>query len=315
MKSNEKKKIISIICPVYNEKDCIPIFYKRLTDVINPLKDKYEIQILFLNNSSTDNTLEIILALREKDQSVEVLTYSRNFGYQASVLTGIKKARGEAIVVIDVDCEDPPEMIPQFIEKWQAGYDIVYGIRNKRDEWQGLIWTRKMFYRLLKSLADTDIILDMAEFSLFTTKIRDIIVNNRNTFPFIRADIGYAGFKRYGIEYDRQHRVSGKTKYNLWGMVLFGAGGILSVSTAPMRLAVYFFPLVVLINLILLVLDSLLITNGLYFRLLVTFNLLYIISLISVFGLYIARIYKNGIGRPVTIIDWNRSHFNGDKKE
>lgn len=309
------KVLISVVCPVYNEQDSIPIFYKRLSDAISPLRNRYNFELIFLNNCSKDATLDVILSIIEIDPTVKVLTYSRNFGYQASLLTGITKAKGKAIIIIDVDCEDPPEMIPKFIQKWEEGNDIVYGIRKNRNEWFGLVLIRKMFYRILKMMADTEIILDMAEFSLFSSTIRDYIISNKNTFPFIRAEIGYVGFSRYGIEYKRQTRVSGKTKYNIWGMILFGAGGILSISTAPMRLAIYVYPLIVLFNVTLLILDLLYSHITILFKMLVALDILYVIFLLSVFGLYIARIYKNSLGRPVTIIDWRRSYFDLEDKE
>ena len=248
----------------------------------------------------------MIRALHEKDPSVQVLTLSRNFGYQASVLAGITHAAGDAIIVIDVDCEDPPEMIPQFIAKWEEGYDIVYGRRQNRPEPRPLVLERKLFYRTLRLMADTDIVLDMAEFALVSSRVRNAMCDNKNTFPFLRAEIGYSGFSRYGITYDRQQRTTGKSYYNLWGMFMFAIAGILSVSTFPIRVAAYMWPLIVVINLVLLVLDITGISAG-AFRILVILDLIYGITLLTTHGLYLARIYKNDAARPIFIIDWKLS--------
>lgn len=307
--SPNRKPVVSIICPVYNEEPAILPFYERLTSAVSPLSERYEFELIFTNNRSTDGTLDMIRALREKDPSVQVLTLSRNFGYQASVLAGITHAAGDAIIVIDVDCEDPPEMIPRFIAKWEEGYDIVYGLRANRPEPRPLVFMRKLFYRVLRLMADTDIVLDMAEFALVSSRVRDVMRDNKNSFPFLRAEIGYSGFSRFGISYDRQQRTTGKSYYNLWGMFLFAAAGILSISTFPMRIAVYALPLVALANLLLLALDLAGVSSS-AFRILVTLDLFYCITLLTTHGLYLARIYKNNIARPVFIVDWRLSHIN-----
>ncbi len=308
----KKRTLISIICPVHNEQESIPVFYSRLQHAIAPLRKIYDFDLTFINDSSTDNTLNVIEELRTKDSSIQALTLSRNFGYQAAVLAGMKYARGNGIFTIDVDCEDPPELIPQFVAKWKEGYDVVYGLREGRPEARIIIKLRRLFYRSLKIMADSDIVLDMAEFALISSHVRDIIVDNQNTFPFLRAEIGYVGFSRIGIKYDRQLRVRGKSHYNIWRMSVFAGGGILTSSTFPMRFAFYLMPLFVLLNIFLLGLN--LITNSAtFFKVLVTFDLVYGISLLTVYGLYIARIYKNSISRPVFVIDWKRSFYDSSK--
>ena len=302
-------RLVSIVCPVRNEEQTIPILYERLQSVLAPLRQHYDFELIFTNNRSRDRTLQLILELREKDPSVQVLTLSRDFGYQASVLAGLSYAAGDGILVIDADCEDPPELIPQMIAKWEDGYDVVYGLRRNRPEWCGLILVRRLFYRVLKLMADADVIVDMAEFCLTSSHVRDVIISNRNTFPFLRTEIGYAGFSRYGIPYDRQPRMGGRTHYNLWAMVLFGVGGILSSSTFPMRFAAYVFPFIGLINVVSLFLELSGSLPG-ALELLVVFDIMYIISLLTVHGLYLARVYKNDVARPVFIVDSQLSHTN-----
>ncbi|MCX6124388.1 MAG: glycosyltransferase family 2 protein [Proteobacteria bacterium] len=297
------KSLLSIICPVFNEELAIPLFYQRIKIVFDQLVGIHY-ELIFTNNASSDRSLEEIHKIKKVDSNVSVLTLSRNFGYQASILAGMKHARGDCTLVIDVDCEDPPEMIGEFVQKWREGYDICYGIRGKRDEARWVTWFRLLFYRIMKLTADTDIILDMAEFALLSRRVRSVLINNSNTFPFLRAEIAYSGFRKIGIPYDRQRRIIGRTHYNLWRMFLFAAAGIMSVSTFPLRAAVYGLPLLVLLNVLGLFFD-----NGShdFFRILVAANLVYLALTMSAQGLYIARIYKNGIGRPIYIVDWDRS--------
>src|SRR3990167_3674843 len=278
-----KQKLISIVCPIYNEEHTIPIFYKRLTKVIASLSHVYKFELIFTNNRSTDKSLERILELRNRDTSMQVITMSRNFGYQASVQAGITHATGQAIVIIDVDCEDPPEMIPGFLEKWAEGYDIVCGIRKDRPEAWIMKKLRDCFYYLLKMTADMDIVLRMAEFGLISSTVRDCIVNNHNTFPFLRAEIGYVGFSRYEIPYTREPRSYGKSGYNLLGMVIFATAGLLTSSTFLFRLAAYLLPFIVFTNLVLVLLG--LITNALsLLYILLVCNFVYITFFVTVHG-------------------------------
>lgn len=303
-----KLPLLTIICPVFNEEDCIPLFFNRLKAVTDKMKDKYSFELIFTNNASQDKTLEKILDIRKTEPWVQVITLSRNFGYQSSLMSGLKNAAGEAIIIIDVDCEDPPEMIPQFIEKWEQGYDIVYGERVKRNEPRLIQLARKFFYRLTKSISDSDFILDMAEFSLFTKEVRDAITFNKSSYPFIRSEIGYAGFKRYKIPYTRETRVSGKTHYNFIGMSLFAIGGILSSSTFPLRLVVYTgMPLLILnITLILLALSG----SEIPIIPIILLNMSVLLIAAMTLSIYLARTYKDGVNKPLFIINENESSMN-----
>lgn len=306
--AHAQKKIV-IICPVFNEEQAVPLFYERIKKVITSVPN-YDFELLFCNNRSTDKTMSKIRDIQQHDSKVKLITFSRNFGYQASVLAGLTHAGGDAVVIIDVDCEDPPELIPTFVKKWNEGSDICYGIRGKREESRIITLCRLVFYRILKFAADTDIILDMAEFSLLSKRVKESIIKNSNTYPFLRAEIAYSGFRKTGIHYDRQKRIVGESKYNLWRMALFAVAGILSVSTFPLRLPVYLLPFVLLLNL----LGFTLWNSPLAFQSLMLLNSLYLIFLITAHGLYLARIYKNGIGRPVFIVDWDESDVSLDTR-
>lgn len=303
------KKLVSIICPVYNEQVNIQMFYDRMETALSNLRDLYKFEYIFTNNRSTDNTLEIISSLRELDKRVQLITFSRNFGYQASVLAGLHYAKGDASIVIDVDCEDPPEMIPSFIEKWQEGYDIVYGIRKKRQENIIVQEARNLFYWLLNKVGDHEIIMNMAEFGLITKEVRQEILNNKSTFPFLRTEISYAGFNQIGINYIRQARQYGKTHYNFWGMAQFAVGGILSSSTFLLRLSAFIGAVFVLLNALALFFE---ITNLISkaFEVIVILDLMYLVFFMATISIYIARIYKNGVQRPIFIVDKRHTFIN-----
>jgi len=306
------RKLISICCPVYNEQGSIPIFYGRLQAALAPLRTRYDFELIFTNNRSTDRTREIILGLRESDPSVQILTLSRNFGYQASIMSGLKHSLGDATVAIDVDCEDPPEMIPALIGHWEEGFDLVYGDRKHRTEFYPVHLGRLLFYRLNRLLADSEIILDMADFALLSTRLRRLMLANRSTYPFLRTEAGYVGFSRKGIVYKRQTRVQGKSHYNFAAMAQFAIGGILSSSTFPLRVAAYLFIPLVPITAILFLVD-LVFGYPAAFRALVTLNLSFASFCLTCLCIYLARDYKNGFSRPVFIVDWQLSAMNGGR--
>ena len=307
--STTGQRRVSVICPIHNEEVTIPIFYERFCAVRAPLSKKYEIELIFTNNRSSDRSLDIITEIRNSDRSVQVITLSRNFGYQASLQAGLAAATGDAVMIIDVDCEDPPEMLPEFLSKWEEGYDIVYGERGGRPEWIVVKKLRDYFYHVMRSMADSDIILYMAEFSLFSRAVRDAAINNLNTMPYLRAEIAYAGFSRYGIPYNRQERVHGTTHYNIFDMFAVGIGAILTSSTILLRFSAEIFIPILILNF---VLFGLHLSSGAdaWFTSLVVIDLIYISAQISVHGLYLARIHKNVMGRPVYLIDMRHTYVN-----
>jgi polyisoprenyl-phosphate glycosyltransferase len=301
-------KSIQVICPVYNEEQSLLYFYERLRAVRENITGNYQLDLTFVNNASVDRTAELIQQIRSSDPSVQVITHSRNFGYQASVLSGLTNLEGDAYIVIDADCEDPPELIPDFIRRWEEGYDLVYGDRKWRSENTAIATGRRIFYRLTSKIADSDFIIDMAEFSLFSRRMRDQVISHRSTFPFVRSDLAYAGFRRVGIQYRREPRRYGVTHYNILRMAAFALSGILSASTFPLRAIAYGGIPLVAVDVIAAVLQIL----GLAMPLpaLALVNLAFVcFSLVSI-SLYVARISKDVIGRPVFIVDELRSEFN-----
>jgi dolichol-phosphate mannosyltransferase len=301
-----KAPLITILCPVHNEERVIPLFWARIRPVIENLSDRYDVHLLFLDNASMDQSAQQIAKIRESWPSTYVITMSRNVGYHASLECGLRHATGDLFVFIDVDCEDPPEMILEFVEKHEQGCDIIYGERVDRHESELMKGARKFFYRLLHALADEEIILDMAEFSLFTREVRNAVLDENTSFPFLRASIARVGFRRAAIPFKRQMRIAGKTHYNLVKMSIFAVAGILSSSTLFLRLPIYLLP-VWLISLLLLgigyvstqspwlVIAAFLVFAG------------YIGATTAFTALYVARTYKNGLHRPNAFIDRARS--------
>lgn len=302
-----RRPLLTVLCPVFNEAQCIELFYARWTALAQGLADRCDVELIFCNNCSTDGTAAKILALRQQDSRVQLLSYTRNIGYQASLQGGLRQASGDAIAMVDVDCEDPPEMIAAFVDGWLAGNDLVYGERKKRREPGWITQCRKIFYRLNRLVADNEIIVDMAEFCLIDHSVRDAILMGRNTFPFIRAEIAALGLQRLGIPYDRQARVAGTTHYNLWGMTRFAVAGILAGTTLPLRLALYLLVPVLLGNLAWFLLAP---AAPAWFARMVLVNLSYVSVFVAVGALYLARIYRNVIGRPQSVVDWHRSSTN-----
>ena len=305
--TESKRKLISIVSPVYNEEKVLPLFFAALQGAIAPLRERYDFEIIFTNNASVDRTPEIIGEWHAADPHVQLITLSRNFGYFPSVLSGMAHAKGDLIVIIDSDGEDPPEMIGKFVTEHEAGHwDVVYGLRGHRQEPAIMELGRKAFYRFTRRIADHDFVTDMAEFALMTRRVRDEIIKIANAFPFIRNDIGYVGFRRKGIAYARQARLAGQTHYNVFGLVIQASAFIMTASTFPMRLACYVGIPLLLLNLIVLTVFMLGGSQG-HFPVLSTLNEMFLIYGVVFISAYVARIYKNGMNRPIYIIDWERT--------
>ena len=298
------KQLVSIICPVYNEEKTIPIFTERIEKVVAKIKGRYDFELLFTNNCSEDNTLKVLKDYSAKNKWANVLTLSKNFGYQASLLAGLHHCKGDMIFIIDVDCEDPPELLLDFLDKYEEGNDIVYGIRNKRAESLFLQLSRKLYYRFLKIIGDHEVILDMAEFSLFSKHVKDLVISNQNTYPFIRTELAYLGFKKHGVPYNREPRVAGDSNYSFLQMFPFAIAGILTASTYLLRLPFYMLPFIVFVN----ILSVLKFHSYKYIALfLLSFNSICIVFICAVACLYIARIYSNNIKRPLFVVNWKHS--------
>lgn len=306
-------KRVALLCPCYNEQGVVTLFLERLLPVVRELAGRYLVDIVFLNNASTDGTLAEILSLRSRWPNIFVITLSRNVGYQRSLECGLRNAKGDLFLFIDVDCEDPPELILEFVRHHEDGHDIVYGERVDREEPRYLVAARKFFYRLLRSFADEEIILDMAEFALFTAEVRDAIVQDASSFPFIRASISRVGFKRRAVPFKRERRIGGVTHYNFLGMTVFAIAGILASSTLLLRLPIYVLPFWLIATGWAVVAYA---AEGSRWGLGTAFFLsaAYLGSTVAFISLYVARNYKNTLNRPNAFIDLKNCMLQSDRE-
>jgi glycosyltransferase involved in cell wall biosynthesis len=294
---SKSRPLLTVIVPVFNEADVIPMFFSRIQPVLIKIEERYRVNLLFLNNASTDKSLEAIVKIRASFKYVHLITMSSNVGYQKSIECGLRNAVGDIFVVIDVDCEDPPEMILQFVDYYQKGFDLVYGLRVDRSENKIMKFCRKFFYHIVHRVSDDEIILYMAEFALFTSEVRDAIIDSVDSFPFLRSSMARVGFNRIGIPYKRHPRIGGKTHYNFYGMAVFAIASILSSTSLPLRLPLYFLPWWVLGSTysIWAYSDS---KNYVHLVFFTFISCVYIGGAISAIALYLARAYKNGLKRP-----------------
>jgi glycosyltransferase involved in cell wall biosynthesis len=300
------KPTLAIIVPVYNELGNIAPFYERTRGILESLPGS-SWQIVFVNDGSTDGSLERICEIRARDDRVKVISLSRNFGYHAVLLAGLSLVAADRYAMIDVDCEDPPELLRDFHAAIEDGADVAYGVRSNRIEPRAVTAFRRLFYYLNRGIADSDIVLWMAEFAMISRQVRDAILAPHTTYVLLRAELGYVGFVRVGIPYVRGVRTSGKTHYNYLNMTRFAVSGFLASSTFPLRLILYLavvagfvFPLVVLVaGLGPGAIASLASVATFYFALMA----------LSTIALYLARTYKNGVARPVFIVDKNRTYL------
>ncbi len=230
--------MISLVIPVYNESQVIDELVARLQKTARDLREDYE--YVFVNDGSADDTLSRLLKLREKDKHIKVLNFSRNFGHQIAVSAGLNYAHGDAVIVMDADLQDPPEMIHQFVEKWKEGYDVVYAIRKKR-EGESLFKkvSCKIYYKLLRRMTDVDIPLDSGDFRLMSRRVIDLLNSMGEKRRYIRGLTAWIGFKQIGIEYIRPPRQAGETKYSLKKLTGLAWEGVTSMSVKPLHIAMY----------------------------------------------------------------------------
>lgn len=236
--SNENP-LISLIIPVYNEEDNILPMYDTLCPILEGLKDRFRFEFVFTDNHSTDKTPELLRLLSGSDQRIRAYRFSRNFGYQKSVLTGYLNCSGDAAIQLDVDLQDPPELIAVFLEKWQAGFDVVYGIRKNRFESWNWHYARRLFYWLVDFLSEDPIPQNAGDFRLITRRVIEQLRRIEDNKPYLRGTIATLGFNQIGLNYDRRPRTIGQTKFRIYDTVMLALDGIINQSIVPLRLATY----------------------------------------------------------------------------
>lgn len=304
-------KKVSLVIPMYYEEEVAEECYNRVTKVLSSLQD-YTYEIIFINDGSKDKTLEILEGIAEKDKQVKVVSFARNFGHQCAVTAGLQEVTGDAIVIIDADLQDPPELIPEMLKLWEAGNEVIYGKRKTREgESKFKLLTAKMFYQTLNSLSDVDIPKDTGDFRLVDRKVVNVINSLPEHNKFLRGLFSWVGFKQTPFEYERKERFAGETKYPLKKMLKLASDGIISFSTKPLKIVGGLGILSMVISILVLIYAILSfifhwhnLTAG-WTSLMVTMTFLSGIILISLWmiGEYIARIYDEVKGRPQYIID------------
>ncbi|KIM18925.1 glycosyltransferase [Apilactobacillus kunkeei] len=233
-----KTNNISIVLPVYNEEDGIKNTIEVLENFVECQIETYE--IIFVDDGSVDSSVDIIRHAQSQYENIRLVEFSRNFGHQLAITAGIRYAKGDAVVVMDADLQDPPSVIPNMIEKWQEGFDVVYGKRLIREgESFFKRFSAKAFYRVMRKVANVDIPLDTGDFRLMDRKVVDALSKLNEPEPFVRGLVSWVGFKQTAVTYERQERNAGVTKYPLTKMIRLASDGITSFSEIPLKIVNY----------------------------------------------------------------------------
>lgn len=312
------RKLVSVLIPAFNEEENVARAYETVRKVFEGLP-AYDFEIVFTDNHSTDKTFALLKDIAAKDARVRVIRFARNYGYQRSVLVAYKAARGDCSVQIDCDLQDPPELIPELLRHWENGHQVVYGVRRSLPDGPVTAFARKAFYRLMRSLSEDDLPIDAGEFRLVDRVILDELRNVDDTSPYVRGLISSMGFSQIGVEYDRQARLAGESKFPLRALIGLAVDGVLNHSLIPLRIAS-------LTSLIVAMITFVIIFVYLLGRLLfgqdwpagfATTTVLLLMSImlnamfLGIIGEYLGRIYMQSKRRPVPIIE---ASLNGGAK-
>ncbi len=231
--------LLSIVVPCYNEDAVLRELHRSVIAVLEQI-EATSFEIIYTDDGSSDQTPEILSQLQAGDSRVRVVSLSRNFGHQIAVTAGLEHASGDAVVIIDADLQDPPEVIPEMLERWRDGYQVVYGLRAKRvGETTFKRWTAKAFYRLINKLSEIEIPLDVGDFRLLDRRVVDALLTMPERDRFLRGMVSWIGFKQVAVIYDRAPRRAGHSKYSLMKMVRFAVDSVISFSLVPLRLAIW----------------------------------------------------------------------------
>lgn len=311
-------KKITIIIPAYNEEESLPFLYERLEKLINSIEN-YEFEILFVNDGSKDNTLNLIKEYREKDPRISYVDFSRNFGKETAMIAGLDYATGDAVIFMDADLQDPPELIPEMIKYWEEGYDDVYAQRKSRAGESFLKkFTSKMYYRVLQMLTSVPIQKDTGDFRLLDRRCVNALKKLRETDRNSKSMFSWIGYKKKAVMYDRDARVAGKTKWNYKKLVNLAIDGITSFTTSPLRISTYiaiptFLALFIYFIYVIVKCIRLDVAVQAYqaIILLVLFFSGVQILLFGIIGEYLGRIFNASKNRPLYLVN----EYNGKREE
>jgi len=297
----------SIIVPLYNEEEVIKETYKRLKEALKALEEPYE--IIFVNDGSRDKTELLVEEICMKDKTIKFINFSRNFGHQIAITAGMDMSIGKAIVVIDADLQDPPEVIIKMVNKWKEGYDVVYGKRISREgETIFKKLTAKLFYRILKEMTDFHIPVDAGDFRLIDRKVCDSLSSIREKNRYVRGLISWLGYKQTSVEFERKKRFAGETKYPLKKMIKFAIDAITSFSYKPLRIASYtgmLLSLASFIYLVCVIIMKILSTTTPGWASIVAVSLFFngiTLIILGIMGEYVGRIFDEVKKRPLYVV-------------
>jgi dolichol-phosphate mannosyltransferase len=226
--------MLSIVIPVFNEAENLPMLHARLTDAMNQVGVDYE--IVLVDDGSKDQSPEILKRLESEDRRVVVVEFARNFGHQVAISAGLEHSRGRVVCIMDADLQDPPEVLPTFLAKWQEGWEVVYAVRTERKEWWGKRLAYAVFYRLLQRVANIEIPLDAGDFCVMDRRVVDELVGMPERNRFVRGIRSWVGFKQIGVPYERQARHAGAPKYTFRKLLYLALDGLISFSHTPLRI-------------------------------------------------------------------------------
>jgi glycosyltransferase involved in cell wall biosynthesis len=234
----ERRTLLSVVIPCMNEEEVLRETNRCLIALLEPAPVDFE--IVYVDDGSTDATFELLRELQAQDARIRVVRFARNFGHQVAITAGLEHASGDAVVIIDADLQDPPEVILEFLAKWLDGYDVVYGVRTERDgETAFKLWTAKVFYRFISRLSETRIPVDTGDFRLMDRRVVEALLSMPERDRFVRGMVSWLGFSQVAVPYRRAPRARGNTKFSLFKMVRFALDGIFSFSILPLRLATW----------------------------------------------------------------------------
>ena len=306
--------VYSLIVPVYNEEATLPELYRRVQAVMEQMDG--EVELILINDGSRDRSLHLVRELHENDHRVCYLSFARNFGHQIAVTAGLNFARGKAVIVMDADLQDPPELIFEMVDEWRKGYQVVYAQRISRTRYQdGYGWFKRgtayLFYRILKRLANIDIPTDTGDFCLMDRQVLDILNAMPEQHRYIRGLRAWIGFRQTSVMYARERRFAGEVKYTFQKSLSLAIDGLVSFSKVPLRIATYvglFAALIALVMVLLIIYWRLFYPHSPLTGYAVIGSLLFFLGSVQLFsigilGEYIGRIYEQVKGRPLYILD------------
>lgn len=298
-------KKVSVVVPMYYEEEMVEFCYSELKRVLSNLKN-YEYEIICVNDGSKDKTLALLEKRAKKDRQLKIVSLSRNFGHQAAVSAGLKYACGDAVVIIDADLQDPPNVIPEMVKLWENGYEVIYGKRKlRKGESFFKLFTAKMYYKFLNRMSSVDIPKDTGDFRLVDRKVVDVVNSLPEHNKFLRGLFSFVGFKQTELLYERDKRRAGKTKYTLKKMFKLSSDGIIGFSYKPLNLIVIISILAIIVSIAALILLLIYPKYHMIFLILclISFNTSIITFCLWILSLYIRRIYDEVRDRPSYIVD------------